>query len=351
MSLSQSCREAGVTRPTGRKWVNRALEEGLAGLKEQSRAPKNVANRTDFKLEEALVAMKARYPEWGARKLVPLLKAEGVELAERTAEHILKRKGLSVSRPAPNEPVRFERESCGSLLQMDFKGQPVTAKHSLLTVIDDYSRFCLAFEPVKDKTGPSVQAALWEIFGTYGLPESMLMDNGDCWGSTSSKSPTAFEAWLMRLGIKPIHGKPHHPQTQGKVERFHKTAKLEVGRNLFQDELKDSQIACRQFVERYNCIRPHDALGGKVPASLYFPSSKKRPAKAPLQPDIPSGALTRRVDGCGFLYWKGKELKLGKGLIGQRVALQEDDLGMRIFYAGFPLAYIYELDSRTRQRI
>jgi transposase InsO family protein len=344
VSLSEACRRAGVTRKTGRKWVARAREDGIERLAPRSRAPKRSPARTPPEVEGALLGLKDRYPEWGARKLVRLLEFErGIALPLRTAERVLSRHGRTAPPCAPPEaPTRFERESCGALLQMDFKGLPKGCPYALLTALDDHGRYCLHFGPVPDKTGASVRAALWELFGEHGLPKEMLMDNGDCWGSVLSKSPTAFEVWLMLLGVRPVHGRPGHPQTQGKVERFHRTAKIELGQALVQPTLEAARAAIEPFVDRYNWVRPHDALGGAVPGSRYAPFPRKRPERLP-EHEIPEGALSRAVDGDGFLSYAGDLYRIGRGLAGQRVVLREDELGIRAFLQGFPLAYLHEL--------
>lgn len=343
LSLSEACRLAGVTRMTGRKWVQRARSSGLDGMSELSRAPKHIPVRTDAKVESALLALKGRYPEWAARKLVPLLFAEsGLKLSTRTAERILARHGLTVARPPRNEPQNFERDTCGALFQMDFKGLPKSTPFSILTVLDDHSRYVLGFGPTPDKTGASVKRFLWALFGEHGLPDSMLMDNGDCWGASSSWSPTAFEAWLMKLGIEPIHGKPFHPQTQGKVERFHLTAKLEMGTKLFGPDIQETRRACREFVNRYNWMRPHDALAGATPATRYTPLPRPRPDKLPEPQPLP-GDLCRKVNANACITYKSTEYKVGRGLIGEHVHLREQEHGLRIFFANFPLAYLSEL--------
>lgn len=343
VSLSEACRLANVTRKTGRKWVERARSEGLDGMSERSHAVKTVTGRTDRAVEAALVALKERYPCWGPRKLVVLLAREsGIEVPVRTAERIMSRYGLTSPHTRLGPVQHFERESCGALLQMDFKGLPRSTPYSVLTVLDDHARYCLGFGPVPDKTGPSVQAFLWELFGLHGLPDSMLMDNGDCWGAVGSWSPTAFEAWLMRLGIRPIHGRPGHPQTQGKVERFHLTAKNEMGARLFDPDAERSARACREFVERYNWVRPHDALAGAVPGSRYAPFPRRRPDTLP-RPEPKPGDLTRKVGNAGCITFKQREYKVGRGLIGQHVQIREDDAGSRVYFANFPLAYLSEL--------
>jgi transposase InsO family protein len=342
--LSQACREFGITRPTGRKWVRRALESGLDKMAEKSRAPRLVANRTALEVEGALLACRIRHENvWGAKKLVVRLKEEdGIEIPLRTADRILKRYGCVEERkPATPEPIRFERAEANHLLQMDFKGIPKSTPYFPLTVLDDADRFCLRFVPVPNKTGETVFSVLWEMFGEYGLPIEMLCDNGDCWGSRPSKCPTAFEAKLMLLGIKPIHGKPRHPQTQGKVERFHGTVKRELGRRLVQPTLKEAEIVFKEFVDRYNWVRPHEALKFATPGSRYQPSTRKRPDKMPEQ-EILEGVVSRKVDEAGFISYRNVPSKVGKGLAGYRVVIQEDDLGPRIYFAGFPIAYLFE---------
>ncbi len=344
LSLSAACARAGVTRKTGRKWVVRAKEVGIENLVELSRSPKTPRKRTDASVESALVEMQACYPDWGAKKLVVRLQIErGIVLPVRTADRILDRLGLTTPRtPKEAEPIRFERDKCGALLQMDFKGLPACTPYALLTVLDDMSRFCCHFAPVPDKTGASVSAALWELFAEHGLPDEMLMDNGDCWGSRASLAPTRFEAWLMRLGIKPIHGRPYHPQTQGKVERFHETAKRELQERLSQQSIDATRLECKAFVDRYNWIRPHESLGQEVPGSRFTPWLRKRPAVPPAH-YIPEGSVSRRVCEAGRFGYKGTTYSIGKGLVGERIVLKEEALGLMVFYAQFPLVYLHEL--------
>jgi transposase InsO family protein len=302
-----------------------------------------VVRKTEPSKEAALLELRSQYPEWGARKLSGVLGRDyGIELASRTADHILKRHGLTAAPPKRSEPVRFARQECGALLQMDFKGLPRSAPYALLSVLDDHGRFCLAFEPVPDKTGASVKAVLWTLFERHGLPASILTDNGDCWGSVNSKFPTAFGAWLMRLGIKPIHGRPGHPQTQGKVERFHGTAMRELGAALLQPSIELARPIYQQFVDRYNWIRPHDALGGATPGSCYAPFARARPEQVP-QHQIPEGAISRKVDMSSRISYKGRTYNVGDGLIGQRLVISQAQLGERLFYCGFPLPYLDEL--------
>jgi transposase InsO family protein len=342
-ALKVACREFGVTPKTARKWVRRAEQQGLENLAELSRAPHRSPSRTAPCVEEAVLSLRDEVPAWGGRKLAVVLRDRGGPTVHpRTAERILSRHGRTLVRAPVPEMERFERPLALDLIQQDFKGMPRGCPYSVLTVLDDSKRFCLGFEPVKDKTAASVKGVLWQVFERYGMPGQALMDNGDCWGALSSKGPSALEAWLMLLGVEPIHGRPHHPQTQGKVERFHRTAGAELGANLHQSSIDQARTVYRPFVARYNWVRPHEALGMKTPGSQFHPQRTKRPDELPKH-QIPEGATTRSVDDQGYFSYKGQSLRIGAGLGHQTVVLQARDLGTMICFAGFDIALVEDL--------
>ena len=153
---------------------------------------------------------------------------------------------------------------------MDFKGHfPLLSRGRChpLTVLDDHSRFSLVLQACADERGETVRCVLTSAFRRYGLPAAMLMDNGAPWGSDHDHPFTAFSLWLIRLGIRVAHGRAYHPQTQGKDERFHRTLKFEVLRHFNFTTLAHCQREFEHFRERYNLVRPHDALGLATPAS------------------------------------------------------------------------------------
>jgi transposase InsO family protein len=302
LSVSEASRLYGVTRPIVRKWLARADSEGLDRMAELSRAPHKVDRKTSGPLEKALLDLKKEFPEWGAKKLcVILARDHNLDLQVRTADRILKRHGFVKERPKTPDLIRFARPASNMLMQMDFKGAPKSLPHVPLSVLDDFSRMSPLFYPVPDKRGETVFEALWRMFEETGLPDEMLMDNGDCWGAGLFLS--AFEAKLWRLGIKTTHGRPYHPETQGKVERFHQTALLEMGNNLLIPDITAAREACDVFRNRYNWIRPHEALRGAVPGSVYVRSPKTRPDKLP-EAYVPEGAISRKVFDPGFFQFQ-----------------------------------------------
>jgi transposase InsO family protein len=333
-SVSEGCRRFGISRRTGYKWLSRYKAEGSAGLQDRSRRPHAVTYATAPPAEAALVALRQEHPYWGVRKLCTLLQRRGiVPPPERTANRILKRHGLVVPRGSSSGPLqRFERSRPNALWQIDHKRavHGSWARRSVpLVVVDDASRYLLGLRALPDKGVVATWEALWEVFGEFGLPESMLSDNDSVFHGRCG--PSQLEARLMRLDIEVLHGRPYHPQTQGKVERLNGTLELEVlrdGRFSSPEQLQSGYDAFRQ---RYNFERPHDALALAVPASRYEPSRRRRPRQLP-QIEYPSGTLLRRVQKNGWMSWRGYIVPVGEGLYGERVEVREVAEGIEIYY-------------------
>src|SRR5262249_24915119 len=148
------------------------------------------------------------------------------------------------------------------LWQLDFKGPVEVGRRrvSALSVLDDHSRYLLALRPCPDMTYATVQAALWDLFGEAGMPEALLCDNAFAARNTDV-GLSAFDAWLIRLEIRPLHGRPYHPQTQGKVERLHATLEAEIWPRARRDSPEHFAADLEAWRPVYNAVRPHEALG------------------------------------------------------------------------------------------
>src|SRR5579872_1993809 len=226
-------RRYGIEPRIGYKWLKRYETEGDSGLADRSRRPRSSPDRTPAAMEEKIIGLRRRHPCWGGRKLrrrLVELGGEGVPSAS-TITAILKRHGLiDVSASDQHRAFqRFEKEKPNELWQMDFKGHFATeaGRCHPLTVLDDHSRFALTIRACTDEARQTVQQALSGVFRRYGVPERILADNGPPWGEPEG-GWTVLAVWLLRLGIGLTHGRPYHPQTQGKDERFHRTLKAEV---------------------------------------------------------------------------------------------------------------------------
>ena len=329
-NIRELCRRFGVSPKTGYKWLGRYRAGGLDGLTDQSRRPRHSPARSADVLEQQVVALRERYPDWGGRKLRALLLGEGLEdvPSASTITAILRRHGrLDGPRAGlPAAYIRFEHEAPNQLWQMDFKGDfaLVDGRRGRcypLTVLDDHSRYNLCLRACPNQQERTVQEALADAFRCYGLPLRMTADNGSPWGNTRGESLTALGAWLVRLGIRFSHSRPYHPQTQGKDERFHRTLKSELLVREGFASLANAQVAFDGWRDRYNLIRPHEALAQRPPVSRYQPSPRPFPEVLPVV-EYDSSDEVRKVQGKGEISFRGREYLIGRGLQGQPVALR-----------------------------
>ena len=332
-SIARAAREAGVSRQTASFWVNRARQEGIAYLSERSRAPHRYPTATAQAIVDQVLAVKEAHTSWGAKKIHALLWPTQPPICVRTVDRLLARHNLVRGRAQPAQPCqRFERGGCNELWQMDYKGGRPGCWP--LSILDDHSRFCLALRPVERKTTEAGWSVLWDVLGEYGLPSCILCDNGDGFNSVSSLGPTRFQANLWLLGITTTHGRPHHPQTQGKVERFHRTLEELI------EETGSLEAACpllEPWRQEYNWVRPHEALDQQVPGSVYICSARPRPARLPKH-EAQVGAVMRKVDCVGRISYHNRTYLAGKGLTGDWVQVCEEEAGEALYYAGVRIA-------------
>jgi transposase InsO family protein len=320
-------RRYGIQPRIGYKWLERFAAQGEAGLVDRSTRPHSSPGRTPGAMASKVVALRLEHPCWGGRKLRRRL----IDLGEvdvpsaSTITAILHRQGLIDPEEGGRHKAfqRFERGAANELWQMDYKGHFPTAAGRChpLTVLDDHSRFALTITACADERTATVQAALTGVFRRYGLPERMLMDNGSPWGDGPDQPWTGFGVWLLRLGIAVSHGRPFHPQTQGKDERFHRTLKAEViGCRAWRD-LVHCQRAFETWRHVYNAERPHEALGLATPASRYRPSWRAFPEVLP-PIDYGPDAIVRKVQAKGVIWFANRTWPVGKAFLGQPVLLR-----------------------------
>lgn len=326
-SFRALCARFEISRPTGYKWLERARAEGPTGLTERSRRPHASPARTPAVLEDAVIAVRQAHPTWGGWKIHHALLADGLAdvPSPSTCTAILHRHGWIEPDPAgPRALTRFAAAAPNDLWQLDFKGHiPLGAgRCHPLSVLDDHSRYLVGLVACVDERDATVRAALTARFRRYGLPWRMLTDNGPPWGSPNPAHPwTAFSMWLLRLGIHVSHGRPLHPQTQGKVERFHGTLKADLLTGRAFPDVTAAQEAFDRFRAVYNARRPHQALAGAVPATPYHPSPRPFPEHLPPLEYAP-GDQVRAVTGGGQISLAGRTYFITQMLIGERIGLR-----------------------------
>jgi len=356
-SKSQLCREYKITRRTGYKWLERA--ENGEPMSDKSRSKGVHPNKTEASIEELILQTRARYPVWGARKLKKHLENRGyTDLpAQSTICDILKRNGIiTPEASAEHKPYkRFEKENPNDMWQMDFKGDfgmLNSQRCHPLTVLDDCSRFSICLEAKENQQGVGVFESLRRLFSEYGLPSSILCDNGSPWGDSKAGSITQFDVWMMQLDILPIHIRPKHPQTQGKEERFHRTLNDEV---LKREFFKDMQAVQRRFESwryEYNYERPHNALNLETPSKRYRVSKRLLPMQLK-EPEYNGGKNLRKVNCKGYISIRSHRYFMSDSLVGKILELypvSQTEFGL--YYGNYRVAKI-DIDEQifTSRRI
>jgi transposase InsO family protein len=332
-NLSELCQEFGISRPTGYRWLRRYEQSGVVGVEEQSRRPQHSPQRTASAIEQQIVELRGQRPDWGARKLQPLLASQGVELPVITLHRVLQRHGL-VRREDRHEGAvqRFERAMPNELWQMDFKspkgwGQAVGP----LSVVDDHSRYVIALVQTGTTRTAAVRAQLEAAFGGCGVPQEMLMDHGTPWWNPAAGGGwTELAIWLMKQGIGLHYGRVRHPQTQGKVERFH--GALEMARRrrgLPAVELRQGWLD--EFRQEYNQVRPHEALGMRTPASVWHRSERNYDPNPP-EWDYGEGADVHRVDSHGQVQLAARRWPISQALRHEQVEVKRVEERLLVYY-------------------
>lgn len=336
-NMSELCKRYKITRKTGYKWLYRYQTGGLEALEDKKRTPLSSPGKTSSEIEGRIIEIRNDNPEWGSKKIHKIISNENDydPPAKSTINRVLNRHGLIKKEKSVQARSfqRFEYEYPNALWQMDYKGHfPLLNKERCypLTILDDHSRFNIGLIACKNEQGTTVKNHLISVFRKYGLPEMILTDNGSPWGTAGytedgEKAYTLLEKWLMRNHVKLIHGRPYHPQTQGKEERFHRTLKAEV---LQYEQFKDMDKCQQRFNgwrERYNTYRPHESLNFEVPQSRYKPSDIIYQEELP-EIEYDSTDQIRKVMDKGFISFKKKSIRVGKAFKGDYVAIKPTTL-------------------------
>ncbi len=226
---------------------------------------------------------------------------------------------------------RFERAQPNDLWEMDFKG-PKNWPQAVgpLSVLDDHSRYLIALQATGGLDGNRVRDALEQAFLRCGVPDAMLMDHGTPWWNWQAFcGRTQLSLWLMRQGIRLCWSGIRHPQTPGKVERFHGSLQRALDRR--GGVGAEPQAWLDAYRAEYNEARPHEALHMQTPA-IAWRTSGRRYDQHPKAWEYPEGAWTSKVDCQGTIDIQGRRWRIGKTLAGERVHIQPVEERFLIFY-------------------
>jgi transposase InsO family protein len=345
--LAGLCRQFQISRKTAYKWLKR-YESGrsFTALEERSRRPRRSPTRITESLAQQIMELRA--PDgWGARKIAQLLWEKGEQVSVATVHRTLLRAG-AVHRldQHPPAPGRFERPEPNDLFQADFKGPmgEAGARDEPLTVLDDHSRFALGVFALRDHTHGRVQECFVRVFQEHGLPRQLLLDHGTpWWNNRNGWGLSKLSVFFMQQGIELVFGRVGHPQTQGKIERFHRTLARSMARQGSPQKWEQWQERYDGFVHRYNCVRPHEALAMRRPVERYVRSARRY--SAAVDPwRYPEGLELRLVDGAGMVRIEGRRCFVCEALVHQEVAMER--VG-EIVLVRFRQMYIREINLRA----
>ena len=278
-AVGQVASEWGVCRQTVHRWLARYESEGLEGLGNRSSRPRNSPHQMPPEIEVLVLEMRRAHPYWGARRIA-------FELARKQIQPTPSESGVyrSLVRAAFIDPItrrrrretwkRWERGAPMELWQLDVVhgfGLADGTAAKALTGIDDHSRFCVSARLMVRERTQAVCDGFSSALQTYGVPQQVLTDNGKVFTGRFAQPPVEvlFDRICRENGVDHILTQPRSPTTTGKIERFHRSLRVEFNTRQVFRNLKTAQEALDEWVTYYNTQRPHQALGDATPESRF----------------------------------------------------------------------------------
>lgn len=336
LTVTEVCRRYGISRKTYYAYRARYRAEGLPGLEPRSRRPHGCAHRTPEHVEDLIVALRERHPRWGARKIRAELVRQGLPAvpAASTVHAVLRRSGLvgEQRRRRTAAMHRFVREVPNDLWQIDAT-QVALADGSrawIIDILDDHARYAIGALACRRATTSEAWRCIEDAIRAHGVPRQVISDNGLSFTGRRHRREVLFERNLKALGVHTLTSRPRHPQTCGKLERFHQTLKQWLADRPPADSIATLQVLLDEFRWHYNVERPHQALAQTTPADAY----DARPKAGPLTVNgTPRPPRTLRISDNGTINYCKRKIQLGTPRAGQVVQVVEDN-GLVAIYLG-----------------
>ncbi|HEX2186829.1 MAG TPA: IS481 family transposase [Chloroflexota bacterium] len=348
----QTVAEVAAAHDISRSWLyellSRYREGGEAALKPASRRPRSSPTRVPAAMEEEIVALRKCLAEEGLDAGAQTIHYHLLCRHRRrkcsvpsvaTIWRVLTRRGFVVPQPHKRPRSswrRFEAELPNECWQADTTHWALAdgTDVEILNVVDDHSRLLVGSRAFVTAKAADVVETFHLAAATWGFPAAVLTDNGAIFTAESRHGRCVMENELAALGIAYRHSRPYHPQTCGKVERFHQTLKKHLGRQRKPATVAELQAQLDRFAAYYNRERPHRALGRRTPGQAFAARIKAVPRLAPVNVEGHHRVRRDRVDktGCVTLRYRSKLLHIGIGRAhaGNRVLLLVNDLDVRV---------------------
>jgi transposase InsO family protein len=325
ITVADTCRRYGISRQTFYVYQRRLFADGVVALEPLSRRPLTSPAQTAVEVEAEIVRLRKANPRWGARTIHTHLRRSGAPNvpAVSTIHRVLQRHSLvapRTQRRAVPQWRRFERYAPNDLWQID--GTQVGLADGsvgwVIDILDDHARFAIGATATRRFTANAAWRAMETAITEHGAPRQLISDNGIQFISRDGHQPVYFQQRVAAMGIRQLSSRPAHPQTCGKLERYHRTFKDFYADHGPASSIDELQALCDQFRWNYNHQRPHQSLGQQLPSEVYQALPKvgpgdPRPGRRKTGPRVlvvsPTGSVhyRKRTIGIG-MHWKGRRV-------------------------------------------
>jgi transposase InsO family protein len=357
-SFAAVCRQFGVSRRVGYKWLARFEEEGAAGLFDRPRVPLHQPQRIADSIAERCLEVRRAHPTWGPLKVRAFLARKSGQTewpAASTIGELFDREGLTVKRKLrrrspPSSAPFADCEAANDTWCIDFKGWFLTGdgkRCEPLTLTDAYSRYLLRCQALARTDTDHVWPVLDAAFREFGLPYYLRSDNGSPFASRGAGGLSRLSVKLIKAGVTPERIAPGKPQQNGRHERMHLTLLQEVASPPARN-MREQHERLRSFRQFYNEERPHQALDHATPADRYQPSARRFDGVL-RKPDYDNDRDVRSVRRNGDIKWQGNTIYISEALVGEPVGLTENESGWTVSYGPILLGAIERGRGRLRK--
>lgn len=348
--IAQLCRQFHISRPTAYETIRIFREKGFEGLKEQSKRPHSSPNKTPEEIEDRIITEKLAWINLGPDKILARLQKTEPHItwpSSTTIGKILNDNGLVQRRKlrkriaARSEPLSHYND-CNDIWCIDFKGWWTTSdgvKYEPFTLMDAHSRYLLCCQRLKRNNKTHVWGIFERVFREFGLPNIVRSDNGPPFASKGAGRISKLSINLIKAGVIPEWIDPGEPQQNGRHERMHSTLKqdgVDICLNAFDQAKK-----LEEFIDYYNYVRPHAALGQNFPGDIYKYSPRIWDGRL-RSPEYTADFKVGKVHSCGKMMYQNKNIYVGRAFDGEPIGLRIDNDIVEAFYGPIYLGIVQD---------
>lgn len=363
VNVAQVCAQAGVSRQFFYNQLARYRSGGVEGLEPKSRRPLSSPNATSLEVQERIVKLRKELGDAGLDHGATTIqwhlgRAKDLNAqvpAASTIHRILVERGQVTAQPKKRPKTswrRFEAPRPNEWWQIDAMDWVIaTGLVKIFNIVDDHSRVAARTRCVNEATTVEAWSTFCQAAQVFGLPAGVLSDNGLCFSGKLRGFEVLFESKLRDAGIRPFNGRPYHPQTTGKVERFQQTLKKWLRKQPLAADLVELQAQLDEFCRIYNHERPHQGIGRQIPIERFRASTAATPADEPLEHPVFAGDLRRhaQADDRGNVHVNNLIINIGSRYAGCDTVVITDTTHASVFINDHLVRHLTIDPTRTYQ--